>query len=114
MIEKLLDQDLGLQINYCGNMYKLKIKKSNIQGVGIFAEQDIPAGSNIGIVIERNFTVTPFGSKLNHSWFSNGNLVEHENRWYYVTNRFIPAGSELTMDYRKTPYFIKKPNPNWK
>ena len=93
---------------------KLKIKKSNIQGVGIFSEQEIPAGKVVGIVIESNFTVTPFGSKLNHSWNPSGKLVENGNKYYYVTLKHIPADSELTMDYRDTPYFIKKPNPIWK
>ena len=108
-----MEQGHGLLTNYYGNM-KLVIKKSNIQGVGVFTEENIHSGKVIGIVIESNFTVTPFGSKLNHSWSPNVVLKEHNGKYYAVTLTNIPSGKEITMDYRQTPYFIKKPLSHWK
>jgi len=109
----LLEQGLGLLTNYYGNM-KLVIKKSNIQGVGVFTEENIPFGKVIGIVIENDFRITPFGSKLNHSWSPNVVLKEHNGKYYAVTLTNISSGTEITVDYRQTPNFIKKPLSHWK
>jgi len=91
------------------------IGQSHIHGVGIFANRDFPPNSFIDTAIDSNRTITPFGSKLNHSWTPTARLVyDHITRKYDIyTIKGISRNSEITADYTFTPPFIKKPNPQW-
>lgn len=83
------------------------IKKSNIEGLGLFATKDIKKNTNLGMmhhVTEFNHTIrTPLGGFINHSNKPNcikerEDCIYHEET-YLVTNRLIRKGEELTVKY---------------
>ena len=101
-------------------MYKpliesLTVKKSGINGLGLFAEQDIMQGTNLGmshVLIGSGIIRTPMGGFINHS--NEGNTVKVElkinetddpllkvatKKWNLVTLRNIKKGEELTVRY---------------
>ena len=103
-------------------MYKplpdsLTIKESGINGLGLFAKEDIGQGTNLGLShVEIDDTVirTPLGGFINHS--NDANCVKVELRmtnekfdykkWNLVTLQDIKEGEELTVKY--TFYEVKK------
>ena len=96
--------------------------KSEIEGIGIFANKEIPAHTIIGKASEpfkygKPITTTPMGSKINHSWSPNCciNRVISGDRIHHTLSALwdIEQGEELTVDYREFPEF-KNPDPNWK
>ena len=101
-------------------MYKplpdsLTIKQSGINGLGLFAKEDIAQGTNLGmshLKINEIIFRTPLGGFINHSNDSNCIKVEllminHDNpslkfdykKWNLVTLRDIKNGEELTVRY---------------
>ena len=101
-------------------MYKpliesLTIKKSGIDGLGLFADQDIKHGTNLGmshVAIGSGIIRTPMGGFINHS--NDANVVKVELRidekddpllkvatkkWNLVALRDIKEGEELTVRY---------------
>ena len=62
--------------------------------------------------------ITEPALKLNHcpksSSKMNTYLKKIDNGWYLFSKRKILIGEELTVDYNDTPYYIAKPDPNWK
>jgi SET domain-containing protein len=90
------------------------ISKSNIQGVGVFADKDYNENSFLFTGIEPNRKITYLGSKINHCNKVNTYLVNEENGWNIYSKRKINKGEELLIDYNNTPEFIKKPDKNWK
>ena len=96
-------------------MYKplpdsLTIKQSGINGLGLFAKEDLGQGTNLGmshVQIEDTIIRTPLGGFINHS--GNANCVKVELRmtnekfnykkWNLVTIRDIKEGEELTVRY---------------
>ena len=96
-------------------MYKplpdsLTIKQSGINGLGLFAKEDITRGKNFGmshVEIEDKIIRTPLGGFINHS--SNANCVKVElhmtnekfdyKKWNLVTLQDIKEGEELTVRY---------------
>jgi hypothetical protein len=95
-------------------MVKYYLANSSIQGVGIFMNMNIPANYFIDVSIKDEFYITPFGSKLNHSWNANCVQIKIQDKYYIVSKRPIQKGEEITIDYRNTPSWIKKPDSNWK
>ena len=93
----------------------LLIAPSKIEGVGLFATKNYSPNTKIFRVIEDK-VVTRTGSLINHSWTPNTKLVKVGSNETYdiVAKHPIQNGTELTVDYRDTPDFIKKPDPNWK
>lgn len=94
------------------------IADSNIQGKGVYAVCDIPAGTLIEMVtqpineidsIERlkqvgNMVITEFGSKINHQCNCNCCLKKDlKGRLWCCALRDIKSGEELVADYRKNP-----------
>ena len=98
----------------------LTIKNSSIHGLGIFATQDIPSNSDLGIShikntaghFENNYIRTPLGGFINHSDEPNcikyqpfvlaSPLIEsgYEPAYYSIkTLRLIEKGEELTVFY---------------
>ena len=101
-------------------MYKplpesLTIKQSKINGLGLFANQKIMQGTNLGMshlkIGDRIFR-TPLGGFINHA--NEGNCVKAELRmtdedlqghkydykkWNLITSQNIKAGEELTVRY---------------
>tara|TARA_R100001086_G_C11714355_1_gene225076 strand:- start:43 stop:369 length:327 start_codon:yes stop_codon:yes gene_type:complete len=101
-------------------MYKpliesLTVKKSSIEGLGLFAEQDIKQGSNLGmshVSIGSGIIRTPMGGFINHANEPNTIKVELKinntddpllkvatKKWNLVTTKDIKKGEEVTVRY---------------
>ena len=96
-------------------MYKplpdsLTIKTSQVDGLGLFAKEDIGQGTNLGMShVEIGETVmrTPLGGFINHSNEHNCVKVElhmtnekfNYKKWNLVTSQTIKEGEELTTQY---------------
>ena len=94
------------------NMYKplpesLTIKQSGINGLGLFAQEGIAQGTNLGtthIKIEDDIIRTPLGGFINHSNTPNVVKVElrdekYTKKWSLVALRDLKKGEELTIRY---------------
>ena len=101
-------------------MYKplpesLTIKPSGVHGLGLFAEQNLMQGTNLGMshfkIGDRIFR-TPLGGFINHANEANCVKVElrmtdediqgHKydyKKWNLITSQDIKAGEELTVRY---------------
>ena len=104
-------------------MYKplpktVAVKESPIHGYGLFAIDDIPYATDLGIShvfavgFHNNYIRTPLGGFINHSDTPNCHKVQsHEDSalTYYIlqTTKDIKKGEELTVTY--TIYTVKKP-----
>ena len=82
------------------------IKDSGIHGLGLFAKEDIPSGSVLGMIhfmLHGETMRTPLGAFGNHSddptcekfWDS----LEYGAGWYIRTKRDVSEGEELTWTY---------------
>jgi hypothetical protein len=84
----------------------LHLGVSGIHGTGVFATADIPTGSNIGIshiAAGDSYIPTNLGTFHNHSEDPNtGNVLRRGIRRLFAM-RDIPAGEEITVDYRQQP-----------
>ena len=101
-------------------MYKplpesLTIKTSKVNGLGLFAEEDIAQGTNLGMShmkIEDTILRTPLGGFINHSDAPNCDKAElrmtsedlqgHQysyKKWNLITGQDIKKGKELTLKY---------------
>jgi hypothetical protein len=86
----------------------LHIGDSQVAGQGIFAKEDIPVDTELGlshILLEEIFR-TPLGGFINHS--DDPNCVKYpvDNKYYIKTIRPIKAGEELFLKY--TFYSVHK------
>lgn len=85
----------------------LSIGPSSINGAGIFAKEDIPAGIEIGIThvydpdFENDHIRTPLGGFINHSETPNCEIKTNESEEYRLlfTLEKIEMGKELTVKY---------------
>ena len=86
----------------------LAIGPSNIDGVGIIANDDIPADVIIGIShvydpnFQHDFIRTPLGGFINHSDKPNCELIEQDGDYHYKKLKTIvkiESGEELTTKY---------------
>ena len=96
-------------------MYKplpesLTIKSSGIHDLGLFADQDIKQGTNLGtthLKVDDKIIRTPLGGFINQANTPNCTKVElHANgnepyrkKWNLVTLQDIKKGEELTLRY---------------
>ena len=96
-------------------MYKplpsyLTIKQSGINGLGLFALENIVLGTNMGmshLEIKDKIIRTPLGGFINHSGDANCGKVELRmtndkldyKKWNLITIRDIKEGEELTVRY---------------
>ncbi len=93
---------------------ELEIKVSPINGVGLFAKQKIPVGTNFGMThlqFGKNLIRTPLGGFINHSENNNCEKVQlrfttedHQplynfNKYNLITIKDIKGGEELTLNY---------------
>ena len=96
-------------------MYKplpesLTIKTSRVKGLGLFAEQKIKLGTNLGmshIKLKDTIIRTPLGGFINHA--NEPNCVKVEllmkndsfdyKKWNLITTQDIEEGEELTLRY---------------
>ena len=93
----------------------LTIKQSGINGLGLFAEEGIAQGANLGmshVAIGSGIIRTPMGGFINHSDDANTVKVELKinneddpllkvatKKWNLVAIRNIKKGEELTVKY---------------
>ena len=80
----------------------LHIKNSPIAGQGLFAKEDIPAGTYLGmshLIVNDVIYRTPLGGFINHS--DDPNCVKyHEDGFYFIkTKDDIKANEELFLKY---------------
>ena len=82
------------------------IKDSDLHGLGLFATEDIPKGTPLGLIyftLHGEVIRTPLGGFGNHSddptcekfWDS----LENGAGWYLRTKRDVSEGEELTWTY---------------
>jgi SET domain-containing protein len=89
--------------NYRPLPTSLTIRASDIEGLGLFATEDIPKGTNLGrshIKVYAEVVRTPLGGFYNHS--EDPNVVKKpvgNTKWNLVTKRDIKAGEEITVKY---------------
>ena len=94
------------------NMYKplpesLTIKTSKVNGLGLFAQEGIAQGTNLGIShikIDEEILRTPLGGFINHANDANAVKVElrderYTKKWSLVALRDIKKGEEITLRY---------------
>ncbi len=83
----------------------LTIKDSPIEGLGIFAKENIPNSTNLGIShvyhvdYEDNYIRTPLGGFINHSDNPNCDIIYKVGDLYLETIKEIKEGEELTLKY---------------
>ena len=93
-------------------MYKplpesLTIKTSKVNGLGLFAQEGIAQGTNLGIShikFGEEIFRTPLGGFINHANECNAVKVELRDekftkKWSLVTLRDIKKGEEITLRY---------------
>lgn len=86
----------------------LRIGDSQVAGQGIFAKEDIPIDTELGlshILLEEIFR-TPLGGFINHSDDPNCVKYRVDNKYYIKTIRPIKVGEELFLKY--TFYSVHK------
>lgn len=90
----------------------LTIKNSEIEGLGLFATEDIPNGTWLGeshIKLNSQIIRTPLGAFYNHSDNPNAIKAHRSNQfkewWELYTTKDIKAGEEITVHY--TFYKVK-------
>ena len=83
----------------------LTVQKSGIEGLGLFATEDIPVGEVIGIThvwderFKDNYIRTATGAFINHSDTPNIKLVTDNDMRYGKALRYIKKGEELSTQY---------------
>lgn len=91
----------------------LHILDSPIAGQGLFAKENIPAGTHLGmshLVIDDIIYRTPLGGFVNHSDDPNC-MKYYEDGFYYIrTNKPIKSGEELFLKYTFYKVDISKHN----
>ncbi len=80
----------------------LTIKASGIEGLGLFATQDIKAGTQLGvthIIISDDIIRLPLGGFINHTDNPNCVRIDVANKSYLHTIKDIKQDEELTLKY---------------
>ena len=98
---------------------KYKIGSSIIHGQGVIAAHDIRAGDIIDIGIDYHYGLFPyvtpyFGSWLNHCQHANSKLAYLLNKYYVMAIIDIRRGTEITINYDHTPWYIEGSKPKYK
>jgi len=80
----------------------LTIKPSGIEGLGLFASEDIKAGTQLGvthIIISDEIIRLPLGGFINHTDNPNCVRIDVANKSYLHTLKDIKQDEELTLKY---------------
>jgi len=98
-------------------MDKLNINQSPIQGMGIFAADDIPANTNLGVsqmkLPNDDYEVTTLGKYHNHSSQPTCYNKMIDNKRYLFPYDDLKKGDEITIDYKLQPD-LEQPESWWK
>ena len=107
-------EQMSTQLKYKPLPDELEISCSPIEGMGIFAKQSIPVGTNFGMThlqFGKTLIRTPLGGFINHKDNPNCEKVklnftteDHQpmynfNKWNLITVKPIKKGEELTLRY---------------
>ena len=86
--------------------YDLTIKKSKIEGLGLFATEKIKKGIQLGVSHYNlmgysglGLLRTPLGGFINHSEKPNCKITVKFTRWMLITTKDIKPKEELTLKY---------------
>jgi hypothetical protein len=83
---------------------RLSVKKSNIQGKGLFINEPVKKGEVIGLAHVNNQATPMVGKYHNHSEDNPTAVnISQGNKRYLVAARDLPAGTEITTNYRLQP-----------
>ena len=80
----------------------LTIKPSGIEGLGLFASEDIKGGTQLGvthIIISDDIIRLPLGGFINHTDNPNCVRIDVANKSYLHTLKDIKQDEELTLKY---------------
>ena len=88
------------------------IDKSNIHGVGLFTTKKYFKNNYVLNIIKNGeiYNISKLGRKVNHSYLPNCYLYKdvYDNYDLYAL-KYIQPNEEITADYSKNPWFLKKP-----
>jgi hypothetical protein len=84
-------------------MQGVKVKESNIAGLGLFTDQEFNEGDLIGIAHINGQPSPMIGKYHNHSDDPNAHSILLGNKRYIAALRPLRKGEEITVDYRKQP-----------
>lgn len=97
------------------------VARSAIHGRGVFSARDLERGDEVGEAIRFQWLVCPIFTRelvryVNHSGRPTARLRWSAPRgaWMLATVRHVPRNTELTIDYRDTPWYVAKPPREWK
>ena len=82
---------------------KYTVSKSDIQGKGLFAKQGYKKGEIIGLSHVDNKPTGTIGKYHNHSDKPTAVNIKKGNQRFLIANTDIPAGVEITTNYRRQP-----------
>jgi SET domain-containing protein len=95
---------------------KYSVKKSDINGKGVFASKDFEKGELVGMAVTDEEAVTDtvnfrdartkLGKYLNHQNKENAALKSENNTLNIYTNVPIRKGEEITVNYKKGPNYV--------
>ena len=89
-------------MNYKPLPDSLTIKKSNIQGLGLFAVKTIAKNTDLGMIHfskDELLIRTPLGGFINHSLKPNCKKLDLDQEWHLKTLIAINKDEELTLKY---------------
>ena len=94
------------------------IGQSHIHGLGIISDCEFQSNQIIDIGIYYLWIIpmvtSHFGSYINHSYKPNSHLIYLKDKYYVVASIPIHKGEEISLDYRKAPWFIEGPKYGYK
>ena len=101
-----IDEELDMSENYTPLPYFLTIKESNIDGLGLFAKENIDRGVDLGVShvhhhkFLNGYIRTALGGFVNHSEEPNCKLIDNKTEMNLHTLKDIKSGEELTLKYK--------------
>jgi len=87
----------------------LTIKSSEIEGLGLYAIEDIESGVILGVShieddrFDNGYIRTPLGGFVNHRTTSNSRIAYEDDIGRLVTTQKIQKGEEITTTYHLYP-----------
>ena len=89
------------------------VANSNIAGQGLFCSDPQTKGSRLFKALDLDHSIRDEVRKVNHCDRPNTYLVKEDDGWWVYAKRNLVKDEELSIDYRDTPDFIRKPEPEW-
>ena len=86
---------------------EVTVKRSKVEGLGLFSTMPIEKGTELGIThyrterpSEHGVIRTPLGGFINHSDYPNCKLEIRGDEYFLITEKLIITGEELTLKYQ--------------